>query len=92
LWTEAFGGHAAVGLLPRNASRASAWVGNPRWSELILTCGRRGLHVTANAGATRHARLNLHYLQILNIEKQSVCVVHLRNLGTLDNPKLGVLS
>lgn len=30
--------------------------------------------------------LNLHYLQILNIKKQSVCVVHLRNLGTLDNP------
>lgn len=64
----------------------SAWVGNPCWSELILTCGRRGLHVTANAGATRHARLNLHYLQILNIKKQSICVVHLRNLGTLDNP------
>lgn len=82
----AFRGRAAVGLLPRTASRASAWVGNPRWREPIVTCGRRGLHVTVNAGATRHAHLNLHYLQILNIKKQSVCVVHLRNLGTLDNP------
>ncbi|XP_021007750.1 frataxin, mitochondrial [Mus caroli] len=83
----AFGGRAAAGLLPRTASGASAWVGNPRWREPIVTCGRRGLHVTANARATRHARLNLHYLQILNIKKQSVCVVHLRNLGTTnDNP------
>ena len=51
----AFRGRAAVGLLPRTASRASAWVGNPRWREPIVTCGRRGLHVTVNAGATRHA-------------------------------------
>ncbi|XP_021068809.1 frataxin, mitochondrial [Mus pahari] len=82
----AFGCRAAAGLLPRTASRASAWVGNPRGREPIVTCGRRGLHVTANAGAIRHARLNLHYLQILNIKKQSACVVHLRNTGTLDNP------
>ncbi|XP_034369024.1 frataxin, mitochondrial isoform X2 [Arvicanthis niloticus] len=83
----AFGRRAATGLLPRTASRASAWVGNPCRREPIGTCGRRGLHVTANASAIRQACLNLHYPgQILNIKKQSVCVVHLRNSGTLDNP------
>ncbi|XP_076774691.1 frataxin, mitochondrial isoform X1 [Arvicanthis niloticus] len=106
----AFGRRAATGLLPRTASRASAWVGNPCRREPIGTCGRRGLHVTANASAIRQAALwspqphpmasphpnpthlppqclNLHYPgQILNIKKQSVCVVHLRNSGTLDNP------
>lgn len=50
----AFGRRAATGLLPRTASRASAWVGNPCRREPIGTCGRRGLHVTANAGAIRH--------------------------------------
>lgn len=52
MWT--FGRRAAAGLLPRTAFRASAWVRNPRGRELIETCGRRGLHVTANADATRH--------------------------------------
>lgn len=85
MWT--FGRRAAAGLLPRTASGASAWVRNPRGREPIETCGRRGLHVTANADATRHSHSNLHYLgQILNIKKQSVCVVHLRNSGTLGNP------
>lgn len=51
----AFGRRAATGLLPRTASRASAWVGNPCRREPIGTCGRRGLHVTANASAIRHA-------------------------------------
>lgn len=51
----AFGSRAAAGLLPRSASRASAWIGNLRGREPIVTCGRRGLHVTANAGAARHA-------------------------------------
>lgn len=52
MWT--FGRRAAAGLLPRTASGASAWVRNPRGREPIETCGRRGLHVTANADATRH--------------------------------------
>ncbi|XP_031245832.1 frataxin, mitochondrial isoform X2 [Mastomys coucha] len=83
----AFGCRAAAGLLPRTASRASAWVGNPRGREPMGTCGRRGLRVTANASAIGHAHLNLHYLsQILNIKKQSVCVVQLRNSGTVGNP------
>lgn len=51
----AFGCRAAAGLLPRTASGASVWVRNPRGRELIVTCGRQGLHVTANAGAIRHA-------------------------------------
>lgn len=51
----AFGCRAAAGLLPRTASRASAWVGNPRGREPIGTCGRRGLRVTANASAIGHA-------------------------------------
>ncbi|XP_028619919.1 frataxin, mitochondrial [Grammomys surdaster] len=83
----AFGRRAATGLLPRTGSRASAWVGNPCGREPIGTCGRRGLHVTANAGAIRHAHSNLHYPgRILNIKKQRVFVVHLRNSGTLNNP------
>lgn len=51
-------------------------------------CGHRGLHVTTNAAsAGRQPSLNFRYLdQILNIKKQSICVVHLRKSGTLDNP------
>ncbi|XP_036031610.1 frataxin, mitochondrial isoform X2 [Onychomys torridus] len=83
----ALGRRAAVGLLPRAASGASASVGIPRGREPIGACGHRGLQVTTNAAsAGRHSSLSPHYLdQILNIKKQSVCVVHLRNSGTLDN-------
>lgn len=83
----ALGRRAAVGLLPRTASGASASVGIPRGREPIGACGHRGLQVTTNAAsAGRHSGLSLRYLgQILNIKKQSVCVVHLRNSGTLDN-------
>ncbi|XP_012978277.1 frataxin, mitochondrial [Mesocricetus auratus] len=84
----ALGRRAAVGLLPRTASGASASVGIPRGREPMGACGHRGLHVTTNAAsAGRQPSLNFRYLdQILNIKKQSICVVHLRKSGTLDNP------
>ncbi|XP_051002226.1 frataxin, mitochondrial [Acomys russatus] len=84
----ALGRRTAAGLLPWTASRASASVGTPRGREPIGACGRRRLHVTTNAAcAIRQASLNLCCLdQILNIKEQSVCVIHLRNSGTLDNP------
>ncbi|XP_055469766.1 frataxin, mitochondrial [Psammomys obesus] len=84
----ALGSRAAAGLLPRTALRASALVGTPRGREPMAASGRGRLHVTTHAAcAIRQASLNLHYLdQILDIKKQSVCMVHLRNSGTLDNP------
>ncbi|CAO2585021.1 Frataxin, mitochondrial [Lemmus lemmus] len=84
----ALGRRAVAGLLPRTASRASVSVGVPRGREPIGACGHRGLQVTISAAsAICHSSLNLHYLnQILNIKKQSVCLVHLRNSGTLDSP------
>lgn len=84
----ALGRRAVAGLLPLTASRASVSVGIPRWREPIGACGHRGLHVTiSSASAIHRSNLNLHYLnQILNIKRKSVCVVHLRNSGTLNNP------
>ncbi|XP_041517657.1 frataxin, mitochondrial [Microtus oregoni] len=84
----ALGRRAVAGLPSRTASRASVSVGIPRWREPIGACGHRGLQVTiSSASAFRHSNLNLHYLnQILNIKKQSVRMVHLRNSGTLNNP------
>ncbi|CAH6971255.1 frataxin, mitochondrial [Phodopus roborovskii] len=78
----ALGRRAAVGLLPRTAS------GRPHGREPIAAWVPRGLQFTTNAGsAGRHSSSNLCYLsQILNIKKQSVCVVPLRNSGTLDHP------
>ncbi|XP_038173412.1 frataxin, mitochondrial [Arvicola amphibius] len=80
----ALGRRAVAGL----ASRASVSVGIPRWREPIGACGHRGLQVTiSSASAVRHSSLNLQYLnQILNIKRKSVCVVQLRNSGTLNNP------
>ncbi|XP_049990863.1 frataxin, mitochondrial-like [Alexandromys fortis] len=84
----ALGRRAVAGLLPRTASRALVSVWIPCWREPIGACGHRGLQVTISlASAIRHSNLNLHYLnKILNIKKQSVRMVHLRNSGTLNNP------
>ncbi|XP_047381070.1 frataxin, mitochondrial [Sciurus carolinensis] len=88
MWT--FGRRAAAGLLPRSAASrpAQARTGAPRRVEFALFYGRRGLRVgTAVAGAPGRASLNLHYLnQILNVKKQSVYLMPLRNSGTLGNP------
>nr|XP_027795944.1 phosphatidylinositol 4-phosphate 5-kinase type-1 beta isoform X3 [Marmota flaviventris] len=88
MWT--FGRRAAAGLLPRSASSGpvQAHTGTPRPEELARFCSRRGLCVgTAAACAPRGASLNLHYLnQILNVKKQSVYLMPLRNSGTSSNP------
>ncbi|KAF7463958.1 hypothetical protein GHT09_008138 [Marmota monax] len=88
MWT--FGRPEAAGLLPRWASSGpvQAHTRAPRPEELAWFCSRRGLCVgTAVACVPGRASLNLHYLnQILNVKKQSVYLMPLRNSGTSGNP------
>ncbi|XP_023483020.1 frataxin, mitochondrial [Equus przewalskii] len=81
---------AAAGLLSRSALRgpAQAHARAQRPPEDAPLPGRRGLHVgTAAARRPASASSSLHFLsQILNVKKQSVCVMHLRTTGTLGDP------
>uniref|UniRef100_A0A8C9ATH8 Frataxin, mitochondrial n=1 Tax=Prolemur simus TaxID=1328070 RepID=A0A8C9ATH8_PROSS len=82
---------AAAGLPPRSAlpSPAQAFTPAPGPAEFARICSRRGLRPgTAAASAPRHPSLNLHCLnQILNVKKQSVCLMSLRKSGTLGDPR-----
>jgi len=88
MWT--LGRRVAAGLLPRSAPPGSAPAGagarGPTRDAPLY--GRRGLRV--GTGATRvpsHASLSLHRLdQIVNVKKQSVCLMNMRTAGTLGDP------
>ncbi|XP_014444823.1 frataxin, mitochondrial [Tupaia chinensis] len=88
MWT--LGRRAAAGLLPRWAPprppQACGRVPSPAGP--ALPWGHRALRVCAAAAcASRRPNLNLHYLnQLLDVQKQSVSVTHLKKLGTLGDP------
>ncbi|XP_066224129.1 frataxin, mitochondrial [Saccopteryx leptura] len=88
MWT--LGRRWACGLLPLSALRglAQTRAGSPRLARNIPLSGHRDLSAgTAAAYAPSHASLSLHCLnQMLNVKKQSVCLINLRTTGTLGNP------
>ncbi|XP_036117857.1 frataxin, mitochondrial isoform X3 [Molossus molossus] len=83
----AFGRRSAAGLLSRLAFLGSAQTqaGTPRPARNIPLNGRRYLRARrAAACAPSHAGLSIHCLnQMLNVKKQSVCLMNLRTTGTL---------
>ncbi|XP_036917599.1 frataxin, mitochondrial [Sturnira hondurensis] len=88
MWT--LGRRSAAGLLPRSALPSLAHTGvrtAPPTSNIPLS-GRRDLRSRAGrACASSHTSLSLHCLnQMLNIKKQSVCLINVRTAGTLGNP------
>ncbi|XP_037348562.1 frataxin, mitochondrial [Talpa occidentalis] len=83
MWT--LGRRAAAGLLPRSAqARAAA----PQPVKGARPHSRPGWRAgSAAACAPRQANLSLHCLnRILNVKKQSVCLINLRTTGTLRDP------
>ncbi|XP_049626941.1 frataxin, mitochondrial [Suncus etruscus] len=81
MWS--LGRRAAFGLLPRSAppGSAQARARAPRPADGTRLCDRRGLR------SGSRANLNLHCLdQILNVKKQSMCLVNLRSAGTSGGP------
>ncbi|XP_058421685.1 frataxin, mitochondrial [Diceros bicornis minor] len=85
---------AAAGVLSRSAlgGSAQARAGAQRPPKDAPLPGRRGLRVgTAAACAPGRASSSLHCLnQLLNVKKQTVCLMNLRTTGTLGN--LGCLD
>nr|XP_031305694.1 frataxin, mitochondrial isoform X1 [Camelus dromedarius] len=88
MWT--FGRRAAAGLLPRSAppGSAQARAGAPWPTKDPPPYGGRGLRTgTAAARAPTNSSVGLRCLnQILNVKKQSVCLMNLRTAGTVSNP------
>ncbi|XP_031305695.2 frataxin, mitochondrial [Camelus dromedarius] len=88
MWT--FGRRAAAGLLPRSAppGSAQARAGAPWPTKDPPPYGGRGLRTgTAAARARNNSSVGLRCLnQILNVKKQSVCLMNLRTAGTVSNP------
>ncbi|XP_037013494.1 frataxin, mitochondrial [Artibeus jamaicensis] len=88
MWT--LGRRSAACLLPRSAlpGLAHAGAGTAPPTRNIPLSDRGDLRsATAWAGASSPASLRLHCLnQMLNVKKQSVCLMNLRTTGTLGNP------
>nr|KAF6484567.1 frataxin [Rousettus aegyptiacus] len=88
MWT--LGRRAAAGLLPLSTPLGSAQTraGAPWPAKNISPCGHRDLRArTAVTRAPVPASLSPHCLNhMLNVKKQSVCVMHLRTTGTLSDP------
>ncbi|XP_045628442.1 frataxin, mitochondrial [Ursus americanus] len=86
----ALGRRAAAGLLPRSALPGSARAGGGarRPTRTSPLYGRRGLSIwTAATREPCHANLSLHRLdQLMNVKKQSVCLMNMRTAGTLGDP------
>lgn len=86
----AFGRRSAAGLLSHLAfpGWAQTQAGTPRPARNIPLNGRRYLRAgRAAACAPSHAGLSIHrFNQMLNVRKQSVCLMNLRTTGTLGNP------
>ncbi|KAM5331785.1 frataxin, mitochondrial [Glossophaga mutica] len=87
MWT--LGRRSAVGLLPRSTlpGLAQTGAGTARPTRDIPLLGRGHLlSGTAGACASSCASLSLHCLnQMLNVKKQSVCLLNLRTTGTSGN-------
>uniref|UniRef100_A0A4X1W4H8 Frataxin n=2 Tax=Sus scrofa TaxID=9823 RepID=A0A4X1W4H8_PIG len=87
MWT--LGRRAAAGFLPRSGPRGSAQAraGAPRPTKDPQPYGCRGLRTgTAAARARNQSSVSLRCLnQILNVKKQSICLMNLRTTGTLGN-------
>uniref|UniRef100_K9IYU7 Frataxin, mitochondrial n=1 Tax=Desmodus rotundus TaxID=9430 RepID=K9IYU7_DESRO len=88
MWT--LGRRSAAGLLPRSAppGLVHTGAGAPWPARNMPLRGRGDLRAgTAEACASSLASLSLHCLnQMLNVKKQSVCLMNLRTTGTLGNP------
>ncbi|XP_074186630.1 frataxin, mitochondrial [Rhinolophus sinicus] len=89
MWT--LGRRTATRLLSRSAPAGSAKTrsAGASWAaKTIPPCGRRDLRAgTTAACAPGPASLSLHCLnQMLNVKKQSVCLMTLRTTGTLGDP------
>ncbi|XP_024907179.1 frataxin, mitochondrial isoform X2 [Pteropus alecto] len=88
MWT--LGRRVAPNLLPLSTPLGSAQTrtGAPWPAKNISLCGHQDLRArTAVACAPVPASLSLHcFSQMLNVKKQSVCVMHLRTTGTLSDP------
>ncbi|XP_054439024.1 frataxin, mitochondrial isoform X1 [Pteronotus mesoamericanus] len=88
MWT--FGLRSAAGLVPRSALLvlAQTRARTPRQTRNMPLSGHGDPRAgTAVACASSHASLSLHCLiQMLNVKKQSVCLMNWRTAGTLGNP------
>ncbi|XP_072618401.1 frataxin, mitochondrial [Vulpes vulpes] len=88
MWT--LGRRAATGLLPRSAppGSAAAGAGTRGPTRAAPLHGGPGLRVgTGAARGPSHASLSLHHLnQLVNVKKQSVCLMNMRTAGTVSSP------
>ncbi|KAG8513028.1 Frataxin, mitochondrial [Galemys pyrenaicus] len=83
MWT--LGRRAAAGLQSRSAQAGAR---APRPAKDVRLYSSPGWRAgSAAACAPHHANVSLHCLnRILNIKKQSVCLINLRTTGTLGDP------